>query len=920
MGGERGAKVGTGHVEIVADLTKFRSQVERSFRRGQLRKQITGELTAMERTVGDKLGAIGDKMSSAGAALTKGLTLPILAVGGASLKLAVDFETAFAGVRKTVNDLDEQGFGKLEQGLRDLGRETGTMPANLAAIAEAAGALGIAGDDILGFVETVNKLDVATDLDAGGAATALGKLKNVLDLPVEELENLSSAIVDLGNKGASTEPEIVDLALRIAASGKNAGLSTPEILAYAAAVADAGIQAEAGGTAISQTFGDVARAVATGKDLKDFARVAGESASDFARDFREKPAQAIAAFIDGLQRINKEAGPGGVLLTLDELGIKGERQVRVLQTLANAQEGVTDKIRTATDAWRDNTAAQSEFEKFMATSQKRLDKIKVAFADAGISLGEALLPAIERVVDSGALTSIADSIASLAEGFSKLPPGVQDALVKTAAALVVAGPALRILGPVFKGLGSLATTLKAARTAEEIALIGSSAKTAGGRVGGLSGKLKGLKALGVIGVGVVVSIVEEKVGGENPTVPGQEPKGAAGILDDLGLNRFGKNSVTASMESRMAELKRIAERWGPEVSKAVGEAFGIMSPYWEGLSGSDRQRILANTSALVGVANEAIKAGLDPTETADAVLDAADLILAGWDGVEAKLAVVAGKTGLHFEELGDGAKDAASKVTSAMTDAAGGIGEFGDQLEDEVTKSLGHWQTFEDGTKAFVVETNRGWVQLGQGFNNFVGGMRNGTGEIVGMFQDAQGFVVAFVRTATGEIEKINLDPLVGDIESLMNTLGITEDQARELSGWLDRVARDRNAKVTVTFQKRGDLGVPLADGGPIDVFHGGGFIPSMHSGGLRPDERFIKAQAGEYMIQKSAVAALGVRFLERLNAGDLSAFEPDDSRPPIVVDLHNTIELDGKVVARQTVKHTSRELNNRFLARGRKR
>src|SRR5919109_3155815 len=55
----------------------------------------------------------GSQATAAGAAITKA-TLPIAIALGASAKAAMDFESSFAGVRKTVNATEPE-FAKLAQ-------------------------------------------------------------------------------------------------------------------------------------------------------------------------------------------------------------------------------------------------------------------------------------------------------------------------------------------------------------------------------------------------------------------------------------------------------------------------------------------------------------------------------------------------------------------------------------------------------------------------------------------------------------------------------------------------------------------------------------------------------------------------------------------------------------------------------------
>lgn len=106
----------------------------------------------------------------------------------------------------------------------------------LAGLAETAGALGIATEDILEFTG-VAAVIVTTDVSSAQAATSLGKLANILGLQTEDFGPFAAALVALGNAGASTESQILEIAERSGAASKLIGLSTDQLLAFASAAA-----------------------------------------------------------------------------------------------------------------------------------------------------------------------------------------------------------------------------------------------------------------------------------------------------------------------------------------------------------------------------------------------------------------------------------------------------------------------------------------------------------------------------------------------------------------------------------------------------------------------------------------------------------------------------------------------------------
>ena len=296
---------------------------------------------------GDKIKTFGDSVSSLGGKLTTGLTLPLVASVGMVTKAAVDYESAFAGVKKTVDETATVSYKNLSDGIRQMAKELPASAVEIANVAEVAGQLGIKAEDILTFSRTMIDMGESTNLSAEEAATAIAKIANILGLTSDEYGRFGASVVDLGNNFATTERDIVEMTNRLAASGKLAGLTAPDILGLATAMSSVGIEAEAGGTAMTQTLTAIGNAVSlTGKgaadDLNLIAKTAGMTSEEFQQAWKEKPVVALQSFIKGL----KEAQEKGVNMNaiLAQLGMTGIRQSNMLKSLALASDKMGDAV------------------------------------------------------------------------------------------------------------------------------------------------------------------------------------------------------------------------------------------------------------------------------------------------------------------------------------------------------------------------------------------------------------------------------------------------------------------------------------------------------------------------------------------------------------------------------------------------
>ncbi|GIO39295.1 hypothetical protein J41TS12_41560 [Paenibacillus antibioticophila] len=433
--------------------------------------EINKQATAWEKAskaldaAAKKMEDIGKKMTAAGQELSVMVTAPLVAVGAASTKASIDFESAFAGVRKTV-DATEEEFQKFSQEIRQMSKEMPASATAIAGVAEAAGQLGIKNEALMSFTQTMSDLGVATNMGAEQAATSLARLANITQMPQQNFDRLGATIVALGNNLATTESEITEMALRLAGAGKQIGMTEAQILSFAGSLSSVGIEAEAGGSAFSRVMINIAQAAATGsKDLNNFAAVAGMSVSQFKATFQQDAASALVAFTEGLGRMSK-AGEN-TFAVLDELGLSEIRVRDALLRASNAGDLFRNSMELGTQAWEENTALTNEAAQRYETTASQLKILGNRIVDAAITLGDALVPAIMSVLD--ALEPMLENVEDAAEWFANLDPEMQKTILTMVAMAAAAGPLLILSGklvtsiasliPVVKGLGTALTFL-----------------------------------------------------------------------------------------------------------------------------------------------------------------------------------------------------------------------------------------------------------------------------------------------------------------------------------------------------------------------------------------------------------------------------------------------------------------------------
>lgn len=324
------------------------------------------------------------------------ITSEVAQLGGYVVQTGIQFESAFAGVQKTVDATDDELAG-FRQGIRDMAKEIPQTAAEISSVAEAAGQLGIKNEYLLSFSRTMSDLGVATNMSATEAATALARLANITQMPQENFGRLGSTIVALGNNLATTESEITEMGLRLAGAGSQVGMTEAQILGLAGAISSVGIEADAGGSAVSTVMTKMQLAVEQGgESLEQFANVAGMSAAEFQQAFREDAAEALVSFVEGLG--NMESRGQSAIATLADMEITEIRQRDALLRLAGAGNVLSESLGIATQAWDENNALTNEAEQRYQTLESQLQILKNNIDDFAISLYDGIRDPMAEVV------------------------------------------------------------------------------------------------------------------------------------------------------------------------------------------------------------------------------------------------------------------------------------------------------------------------------------------------------------------------------------------------------------------------------------------------------------------------------------------------------------------------------------------
>lgn len=477
-------------------------------------KLNTAEFTSGLNSAQQALGNFGKMATRAGSQLTQMVTLPLVGAAAGVVKFGSDFESAFAGVKKTV-DATPEGFAKIQQGLRDMSKEIPASAAELSGIAEIAGQLGISGvDNILEFTRVTQEMADSTVLTAEAAATGMAQFMNMTADSGESVRDLGNVIVKLGNNFATTEEKILSMAQRFGGTATTVGVTRSEVFAFATALSSVGIEAEAGGTAISKAFAKMDSAVATGSaNVSKFAQIAGMSTEQFAQAFRENAADAMTEFLLGLQAII-DSGQS-VTPLLDSMGMKSVRLSDMLKRASIGGGELTEALEMARTEIQGGNALAEEAAKRYETFDSQLKILKNSFMDVFITLFQAARPILIDVLKA-TRGFVENALVPMANAFAALPEPVRLVIVGIGAMVAAAGPLLLIAGKVAFALENVM-----ALTGSGVGLF----TKLGAKLGGMTGILSKLTPwLGrvasiftgpvgwIVGIGTLIPLIADLTG------------------------------------------------------------------------------------------------------------------------------------------------------------------------------------------------------------------------------------------------------------------------------------------------------------------------------------------------------------------------------------------------------------------------
>lgn len=351
---------------------------------------------------------------------------------------AMEFESAMAGVKKTVEGSPEQ-FQALSTEIKQLSIDLGLSSEAVAEIAAQGGQLGIPIEQLGEFTTMAGKMSIAFGISADDAAESAAQLANVFGISMQDVEALGDAINTLGNNTAATEPDIINSMIRIGGTAKQFGLAEEQAAALSAAFIALGKTPEVAATAVNGLLTKLQTAQVQGKGFQEALDGIGLSSEQLAKDINANPQEALSNFLETLSTLDDQQR------SIATFKLFGQEYADDVNLLVGSLDTYNDALGLTADKNKTAGAMQTEFEAQMNTSEAATARADAALAALTQTLGQYLLPIISATANgvagaAGAVNSFAESFPVLTQ-LVVLVAGAQVAMVALKSAMALAGAA-----------------------------------------------------------------------------------------------------------------------------------------------------------------------------------------------------------------------------------------------------------------------------------------------------------------------------------------------------------------------------------------------------------------------------------------------------------------------------------------------
>lgn len=433
----------------------------------------------------EKAGKVGQAVQTAGQHMMK-VTTAIGGVAAASVTVAANFEQQMSKVQ-AISGATAEETDKLTESARQWGRDTKYSATEAGEAFEYMALAGWKTDDMLEGIGGILNLAAASAMDLGTASDIVTDYLTAFGLSAKDAGKFADEMAYAMSHSNTTTEALGEAYKNCAATAASMGYSVEETTAVLMTMANAGVKGGEAGTALNAIMTRLAT------DTKGCAtELAKYGVEVYDAQGNMNSLSSILTGVRGVWNNLTDEQQANLAKT-----IAGTNQFSALQTIMS---GLSDEAIASGMSFSDYSEALRNCDgtasDMAATMQDnllgRLTQLKSKLEDVGITIGNSLMPFMEKAVAK---------IGELADKFAALSPQQQETILKIAGVVAAIGPLLTIVGKAISVSGQLSSGI--GKVVGKLATMGT---TASGATGGMA-VLKGALAAITSPVGIAVAAI-----------------------------------------------------------------------------------------------------------------------------------------------------------------------------------------------------------------------------------------------------------------------------------------------------------------------------------------------------------------------------------------------------------------------------
>lgn len=452
-----GVDLGTAVGYLMLDTSGFTSGFDKA--RSALRTFQDESATAS-----DKFSAVGTAMTAVGGTLTKSVTLPVIGLGAAVMKVGNDFESQMSRVKAIAGATGEE-MEKLNDLALKLGAETSFSAGEAAEGMENLASAGFTVNEIIDAMPGLLDLAASSGTDLATATEIAASSIRGFGLEASDATHVADVFAEAAARTNAQTEDMGEAMKYIAPVAKAMGQSLEETAAAVGILSDAGIKGAQAGTSLR---GALSRLAKPTEQMTKTMEQYGLSFYDASGNMLQLN-QIVAELEDGLGGLTQEQRNNALVTLFGQESLSGmlalmERGPEELQALTQSFYDVDGAAAEMADTMMDNTPGA-------------IEEMMGSIETLAIKIQQVMAPVVTDIVKK--ITEFINKISSMDEETLQL-------VVKITAIAAAMGPVLLIFGKITKTVGSVINVFTSLS-----GVVGRVAGTLGQVIGALSGTITG---------------------------------------------------------------------------------------------------------------------------------------------------------------------------------------------------------------------------------------------------------------------------------------------------------------------------------------------------------------------------------------------------------------------------------------------